>query len=394
MTASQIVDRFGRTNPNRYDDIDWSRISISTRQLFERHQMNQWVEVIHIIRPNPDYKPRSPLAKHFRYESVYYEPNSAKDNMLLNESGFEYFPVLVPRWRVIGSDVWGSMHPASIAIGDIMALQTMQRRKAEAVEKMVRPPVNASNEMRNQGVSMLPGAVNWTPDRQGQGIRPVYEVQPRIQELILDIQESQMRVKKAYYSDLFLAITNSDRRQITATEIEERREEKLLALGPVLQRLNQDLLDPLVDITFYVMNKRGLLPDPPEELQGQDLAVEYISVMAQAQKLAGISTIERFSQIAFNVIRANPETADKVDMDQLIDEYAKRLSLPPGIVRSDERVEEIRANRAEQQRQQQMQQAMQQMTQGAKDLSQSNLEGDNALNRLLQQSGAGNLLNA
>lgn len=241
---------------------------------------------------------------------------------------------------------------------------------------------------------MLPGAVNWTPDRQGQGIRPVYEVQPRIQELILDIQESQMRVKKAYYSDLFLAITNSDRRQITATEIEERREEKLLALGPVLQRLNQDLLDPLVDITFYVMNKRGLLPDPPEELQGQDLAVEYISVMAQAQKLAGISTIERFSQIAFNVIRANPETADKVDMDQLIDEYAKRLSLPPGIVRSDERVEEIRANRAEQQRQQQMQQAMQQMTQGAKDLSQSNLEGDNALNRLLQQSGAGNLLNA
>lgn len=159
----------------------------------------------------------------------------------------------------------------------------------------------------------------------------------------------------------------------------------------MLEQLNQDLLDPLIDVTFQIMFNQGLIPEPPEEIQGMDLRVEYISIMAQAQKLAGIASIERFAGFASSVMQANPEVMDKVDMDQMIDVYADRLSLQPGIVRPDEKVAEIRAGRAQQQQTAQAVQSLQAGAQTVRDLSSADMEGDNALTRLIQNANAGAL---
>lgn len=187
-------------------------------------------------------------------------------------------------------------------------------------------------------------------------------------------------------------LANSDRRQITAREIDERHEEKLLALGPVLEQLNQDLLDPLIDITYIIMERQGLIPEPPEELQGMDLRVEYISIMAQAQKLAGIASIERFAGFGQGLLAVNPEAADKIDFDQMIDVYADRLSLQPGIVRPDEQVAAMRKGRAEAQAKAQAVQDIQMGAAAAKDLGAVNMEEDNGMTRLLQNANAGSLV--
>jgi hypothetical protein len=208
----------------------------------------------------------------------------------------------------------------------------------------------------------------------------------------MDIQEYQNRIQRAFYEDLFLMLANSDRRQITAREIDERHEEKLLALGPVLEQLNQDLLDPLIDITFMIMERQGLIPEAPEELQGMDLRVEYISIMAQAQKLAGIASIERFAGFGQGLLQVNPEAADKIDFDQMIDVYADRLSLQPGIVRPDEQVAAMRKGRAEAQAKAQAVQDIQMGAAAAKDLGTVNMEEDNGLTRLLQNANAGSLV--
>jgi hypothetical protein len=240
------------------------------------------------------------------------------------------------------------------ALGDIKALQMMQKRKAQAIEKMVNPPMTGPSALRSQKASILPGDLTFVDTQgQNQGFRPAHEVNPRVQELLMDIQATQGMVQRVFYEDLFLMLAQSDRREITAREIDERHEEKLLALGPVLEQLNQDLLDPLIDITFEKMVAQGALPPPPEELQGMKLKVEYVSVMAQAQKLAGIANIERFAGFTMQAASVNPEILDKIDTDQMIDIYADITSVPPGIVRTDEAVAEIRGQR------QQMQQAQQ-----------------------------------
>jgi hypothetical protein len=181
-------------------------------------------------------------------------------------------------------------------------------------------------------------------------------------------------------------LAQSDRRQITAREIDERHEEKLLALGPVLEQLNQDSNDPLIDIAFDIHMRQGLIPPPPEEVQGSDLKVEYISMMAQAQKLVGIGGVERFAGFVMQAAQVDPSVLQKVNADQMIDVYADMTSVPPSIVRTDEQVSEMRQAQAAQQAKQQQMMMVKEASAAAKNLSQADLSGDNALSRM---AGAG-----
>jgi len=154
----------------------------------------------------------------------------------------------------------------------------------------------------------------------------------------------------------------------------------------VLERLNDDLLDPMTNLNFTFMQRQGWIPEPPPELQGQPLRVEYTSIMAQAQKLIGTGTVERFFGFAAQAASINPDTLDKVDMDQMIDVYGDLTGVNPGIVRSDDAVAQIRQQRQQQLAAQAKMNVMQQSAQTAKDLSQAEVTGDNALSRVLEGS--------
>jgi hypothetical protein len=400
MTVRQLVQKFANRDP-KTGEIDWSNFSPQVQNAYRNGQRETWIDVCHVIVPNDDYNPDLIPAKFKRYTSCYYERsfrgssiNNYKPDYVLRESGYDYFPVLAPRWEVTGEDVYGTDCPGMAALGDIKQLQRGEKRSMQAIEKMVNPPMAAPVSLMHKKTSILPGDITFYDKREGgQGFAPVHEVNPRIQELEAKQEQVRLRIRRAFYEDLFLMLANSDRRQITAREIEERHEEKLLALGPVLEQLNQDLLDPLIDITFNIMQSQGLIPKPPEELEGQDLKVEYISIMAQAQKLVGIAGIERFASFVGNVAAAtqNPELLDKVNADELIDEYGEAVGISPQIIRSDDEVSGIRASRAEAQRKTQMGQAIKETSESVKNLSQSDTSGDNALTGLIRQAQAGAL---
>jgi hypothetical protein len=272
------------------------------------------------------------------------------------------------------------------ALGDIKQLQAMQRRMIQSIDKMVNPPMTAPMSLRNQKASLLPGDITYVDGNQGQaGFKPAHEVKMPLGELQVLIQQTSQRVQKCFYEDLFLMLANSDRRQITAREIEERHEEKLLMLGPVLERQNEDLLDPLIDRTFAIMLRRGLVPPAPPEIAGQELKVEYISIMAQAQKLVATAGIERFVGFAGNLAAAYPEILDKIDMDQVVDEYGDMLGVPQKIVRPDEVVAAMRKQRAEAAQRQQMVDNLSQAAQGAKLLSEADTTRESMLSRALGQ---------
>jgi len=382
LSVAQAVEQFVR-QPN--GAMDWSRVSNTVKSLYEKGNYDEWVEFVHAIEPNPDRIPGMEDARNMPWRSVYYQKDGDR-GQLARVGGFKQFPVMAPRWDLMGQDVYGRS-PGMDCLGDVKALQVMQKEKAKAVQKMVTPPMVGGAGLKNAAISALPGGVTFVDGNEPvKQLAPLYQVNPQIQHLLLDIDDHRKRIDKAFFADLFMMVSQMERAQITAYEIQVRQEEKLLMLGPVLERLHDELLDPLIDRTFAIMQDKGLLPPAPEELSGSDLRIEYISVLAQAQKAVATSGVERFAGFVGNLAAVKPDVLDKFDTDQAVDEYADALGVSPRIVRSDDDVAKVRQARAQQEQAAQAMQMTQMAAQGAETLSRTDMRGDNALTRMLGMS--------
>jgi hypothetical protein len=374
MTCRQLVNQFGLDN-----------VSASVKSAWESKSYEQYFEVVHAVLPNTDRDTGKLNSKNKRYSSVYFETGGDGDK-LLSEAGFDEMPILVPRWDINGEDAYGSSCPGILALGCIKALQLQQKRKDQAIDKLVNPPMMAPSSLRNERISLLPGDVSYYNGAGDQaGFKPIYEINPRVNELLASIQDSRQITDECYFVPLFNMFSQINTRSMPTEAVTELRDEKMLQLGPVLERLNDEFLDPAIDRIFNIMLRRGMLPPPPEELQGQPLRVEYTSVMAQAQKAVGIGSIERFVGFIGNMSQLFPAARDKLDVDNTIDEYGDMLGVPATITKSDEQVQ---AERQAQAQQAQAQQALQMGAQSAdiaKTMSETSTGGDpNALTQVAQ----------
>jgi hypothetical protein len=372
---------------------DWSLFSDAVKNAWEQGQRKQMIDIIHVITTNHDYNGQRLEAKYKKYAECYYERGNSQrggtsardDDKYLRESGYDEWPIFAPRWEITGEDDYATNCPGMTALGDIKALQLMKKREAQGLDKVVNPPMVASPEMKASALTLLPGGVSYVVDPEAKRFRPAHEVRIDFGALRETMMETRALIRRAFFEDLFLMLQQTDRRQITATEIMERREEKLLALGPVLEQLNQDLLDPLIDRTFNIMVRKGLIPEAPEELQAMPLRVEYISVMAQAQKSVNIASLERFAMFGTELVKVtgDPSRLDKIDFDQLIDEVGEALGVPPRVIVPDEDVAAMRESRAQSEAQAQEAALLEQASKAAKNLSASPTDGRNALTDLM-----------
>lgn len=398
MSVRQIIQKFGLKNNG---DIDWTNISQMVRNYYERNQLETMITVVHAVTPNEFFDDGKFEAQFKKYRSSYYEKGTSKqqagynnpdNDKFLRESGYDYFPVLVPRWQTTGEDAWGTNCPGMEALGDCRQLMLGERRMMQAIDLLVKPPMKGPASLRQTTAGILPGKITYVDERGDQGgFKPVFQIEPRIQELEAKQQEVRKRISDLYYESLFLMIsqTNND---MTATEVNIRQEEKLLALGPVLEQLNQDLLDPLIELTFNFMMKQGLIETPPQEISGATVKVEYISIMAQAQKLTGLSSLDRFTQYIENLAQVDQSVLMKIDTHVMAENYADICSVPTGVIRDEKVVQQLQAQQQAAAQQQAKLQNMMAATQGAKNLSQADMSGDNALSRMVQTAQAGSPL--
>ena len=396
MSVRQIVDKFGRTNPMNPKLIDWSNISIAVKNMWENRNYETMIDVNHFVMPNDEYDPRKPESKYKKFASIYYErgdssthqnsgaANNDANQKFLSKKGYDYFPALVVRWKVVGEDAYGTGGPGEVCIGDVKQLQLGEKRIAEAIDQKVKPSMIGPTALRNVKASILPGDITYFDEREGaRGFRRLFEIDFDIRELEGKQSQIRERISRAYYEDLFLMLANSDRRQITATEVAERKEEKLLALGPVLESINQDLLDPLIENTYAIMNRRGLLPEIPEELDGQDYNIEYISIMAQAQKLAGIGSIERFLGFVGQASSFDPAVVQKVNIEEAIEIYGDIVGVPATLIKSKEEMEKLRQQQQAAMQAQRESENVAQMVESGKSLSETKMTENSALAELI-----------
>lgn len=384
LTVGQVVEQFARTADG---GLDWSNTSPTVRQRYERGDVDQWVEVVHCIEPNRDVRPGLLGPAGMKFKSCWYEKSGGDPNIVLRQSGYEEFPTMAPRWAVTGEDVYG-YSPGMEALGDCKTLQLLERRSLEVLEKIVRPPMVGPTSLLGVDVSLLPGGLTPVDEaKPGQSFRPAIEVNPQAYTAAAaEKREFEQRVKQSFFADLWLMLSQGAP-QMTAREVAERHEEKMLQLGPVLERLQDELLEPLINRVTGTLARNGDIPEMPEELHGMDLKVEYISILADAQKLLGTTAVERLAGFVGNLAAVNQEVLDKLNMDQMVDEYGDMLGVPPNLVRSDEEVDRLRAARAEATQQQAALEQAAQSAQAAKVLSEANLEGKNALTKMLGNMG-------
>ncbi|MBT9467209.1 MAG: phage head-tail adapter protein [Hydrogenophaga sp.] len=340
MTVAQIVKKFGKEN-----------CSHTVQNMFTSNKLDAWVDVVHMVEPRTERDPGRADSRNMPFSSCYMEPGSDSWDQFLRESGFDRFPALCPRWAVTGNDIYGQS-PGMDVLGDVKQLQQEQLRKGQAIDYKVNPPLQVPSQYKGAATDRLPGGIFFV-DSMGAsaGVRSAYEVNLDLSHLLEDINDVRGRIREGYYADLFLMLANDTRSGTTATEIAERHEEKLLMLGPVLERLHNELLSPLVDMTFERISRAGLLTgprEPPPELQGMALKIEFVSVLAQAQRAVAAGGVDRLLGTVSSIAAVKPEVLDKIDFDQVVDDYAEMFGVNPEIVIPDERVAEIRAQRAQQ----------------------------------------------
>lgn len=349
-TAAQIAKAFGTEN-----------ISLSVETALDQGDYESWFDIVHLIEPNDDFRPSSPMAQNMRFKSVYYEKGLSNEGRrpgekeFLEVSGFNEFPAYVARWDVTGEDIYGTSCPGMIALGDIKQLQLQEKRKAQGIDKMVNPPLTGPASLRNVPIDALPGGATLYDAGAGdQRLQPIYTVNPQLQEMRLDIDAVERRIEQAFFVDLFLAISNIEgiqpRNQL---DLIQRNEERLLQLGPVLEALQGEFLDPLIDRTFNQCVRAGILPPIPEALRGRNLRVKYISSLAMAQRAVATQSIERLGQFVGGLAAIVPSAVEKLNADQAVDEYARAIGVPPTLVVPDEILAQRREAQAQQQQQQQ-----------------------------------------
>jgi hypothetical protein len=271
------------------------------------------------------------------------------------------------------------------ALGAVRQLQQEQLRKSQGIDYMTNPPIQVPTNLKNRDVDRLPGGVTYyDPSTGGAGIKTAFDVRLDLNHLLADIQDVRECISEAFYADLFTMMAGLDNTRMTTVEIAARNEEKMIMLGPVLERLHNELLDPLVSMTFSKMIRAGLVPPPPKALQGQELNVELVSVLAQAQKAVATNSIDRFVSGLGSLAVMKPDVLDKFDADEWVDRYSDMLGVAPSIIVASDKVALVRQQRAEQQAQAAKAQQMQAMANTASQLGRTPAPTqDNALGSAL-----------
>lgn len=376
MTCRQIVDQFG--------------LEKCSQEIQNAHRqggagLSREFLIVHFIKPNYGKVPR-----HFKWYECYFESGQPKGTgpEFLLERGFHEQPFIAPRWETSGNDAYGRS-VAMDALPDIKQLQQETKRKGQSIDKLANPPMVADVELKNKPASTLPGGVTFVTKKDGAGFKPAYEnFRPPVQEMMQDIGEIQQRVKDTFFNDLFLMISSLDTVR-TATEIDARREEKLVMLGPVLERLQSEGQDPIIERVFGIMSRRGLFDPPPPEIEGQQIQIEYVSMLAEAQRAAHTTGMERFLAQLGNVGAVRPDILDIPHWDRMLTRYGMVLGNDPSDLKSTEELAAYRAEKAKMQAQQATLTSIPPAADAAKVLSETNVGGgQNALQQILYGPGS------
>lgn len=375
-TTYQLVQEFGEENCSDTVKNEWKQGGAAWQRSHA---------VTHLIQPNKDGKGK--ISREFKYRESYWE-TGGQTGVLLREQGYYDFPGMAPRWELAGNDAYGTS-PAMDALGDVKQLQHETKKKAQALDKLVSPPVLADIQLQHKPMALLPNGVTYVA-RLGDttGAKPIYTVNPPLQDMTQDILAVQQRVQQTFHNDLFNRVLTLQTVR-SAREIDAIDSERLVLLGPVLQRFENEALDPSIERTFGIMLRNDQFLPPPDDLQEAEIKIQYVSLFAAAQNAVTTAPTERGLQVIGNLVPLFPEARLVANMTSLLPNYLRDIGWRAADIRS---TRDIQADIAKMNEKAEAQEGIDQsgqVVQGAQLLSETDVGGgQNALQRLLSGAGA------
>lgn len=392
MTVDACVKEFGYENCSAslqqlYDDPDGANL---TRELI----------VAHGIEPNDDGRASTfGFSEKFAYREVYFEWGGSTSPQggvnvqpsFLRKRGFYEQVAITGRWDLVSNDPYGRS-PAMDGLPDQKQVQLEQRRKAQAIDKMVNPPLVADVQLKNQPANLTPGGITFVAgySQSGKpGFASVYDTKFPVQEITADLMEVKNRLSQIFFNDVLRTASQYETRSnVTAVEWDLRKSESLVMLGPALERIDNEVLRPAMERIFAIAQRAGIIPPPPPEIQGQMMTIDFVSMLAQAQQATKAASVERVLSLAGNIVGVVPEAMDNIDIDYSLDKYSALLNNDPKMIRSPEALAQIRSQRAQQQAAAQQADTAQKLAVGAKNLAGADM--GNGMNALQALAGQGN----
>ena len=381
MTARQLADKFGA-----------DRLPSSIRAELENGGVKTKHKLWWLVEPNRFHDRNKEVMDkyHMKYLSLYWLEEGEKD--FLDIGGFQEWPIPVARYLVTGSETYGK-GPGWFAEGDSKGLQKLEKDDIIAVELGIKPPMAASATTAKQGINLTPGS--YTVVERNEPVTPLFNVNVNLQHLQEKILDLQDRIKRAYSADLFMMLERLEDKSMTAQEVLQRKQEQLQQLGPVVQRLQFEFLRKIIERVYNILDRAGILPQPEDAelalaLSQQEVTIEYISPLAQAQKMAGMTNIEQAIAFTGQLAQFDQSVLDKIDFAKTIDSYFDMVGAPASIKRTEEEYEAIQQQKAqamaEAKQQEQMAQAVQMAApaaQAAKNITEAANDGNPALQEWL-----------
>lgn len=297
-------------------------------------------------------------SKNMPYESLFWEQGGKN---FLHVGGYEEMPFFFTSWN-FGRNQYGT-GPGDNALFDSQQLDELETRKLEALAKLTSPPVQASKNLKDI-VRLGPNDINFV--NANSTISPILDLNPishSIQALQNEIEIVKNRLADTLQASIFMSMPLDQRpHDMSATEFMERKQEALQQLGPVMAAYEPNVLTPMLRRVQMTLDRAGLLPRPPESLRGVELATQttFISPIANALRQNNLQAMQAAWQVVAQIAQIQPDALDKLDTDQMLDEFASGLGVPGGVMRSDEDVAKMRQQRQEQQMQMQTAQAQHQ----------------------------------
>ncbi len=302
-------------------------------------------ELIHAIEPRKVQNPKRKDALHRPWSSVWV---ARQEKAILDESGYHEFPAIVPRWSKTTGEVYGR-GPGHTALPDIRTLNRAVELGLQAASKALDPPGLVSSDAGLVELDQRPGMQNtvdgepskvWTPLESGAKFD--------VGQILTD--KLRAAIQNTFYWD---QLQLSSDRQMTLGEVQRRLEIMQQFLAPVLSRLQSEGLAPMLNRKFNLMWRAGALPQPPPELRGQELDIEYEGPLARSQKVTRLAGFQEFTAITEPMVARNPAVADNLNDDKTYRDLAEVAGLPADYLRDEKERDQTRAERAEQQQMQQ-----------------------------------------
>jgi len=351
-TVRQVVQQWGIDN-----------VGPETAKFFKKGKLDEKVEVMHAVQPRSDRDVKKIDKQNMPFMSVYLE---IKGRHVLEESGFEEMPYVVPRWSKSTGEVYGR-GPAMSALEDIQMLQEMMKTTVRAAQKAVDPPLQVPDDGMLSPVRMKPGQLSYR--RSGSDPITPLNTGVNVPLGVEMMEEIRNRIRETFYVDQLQLMQSPN---MTATEVMQRTEEKLRLMGPVLGRLQAELLGPMIDRVWGILSRDGLLPDAPPSAEGQEIDIQYVSPIARAQRQQEVQGILKTLEVVPAVANFQPDAVTVIDGRKVIRELADLFGSDGQVLKSEDQVAAEDAAAAQQAQQQQQLDALSQAGPPVRDLAQAN----------------------